>query len=247
MNDELQQFINFHKRNFSYDAFIIWDLNHHCIYASELYLKYMQIDNLNDQQLKDISKDLNSLSEEFRNKITSNVLKTKKPFGCYYLLKRPGASNYGLHYANVFPLFSANGQLIAYCTRAYQMKNDLAVSNLIKMVANKNSDYLMHYPPDNLTERERIVLFLLIIGMSHKEIAQILSNIFSENVLANSVSNLISRQIYAKFDTKVNSVLLIRAILNGFLYNIPSKLVSFLPKIIFVTSLEDFYDKWEDK
>ena len=62
--------------------------------------------------------------------------------------------------------------------------------------------------------------------MSHKEIATTLSDIFNEEVLLNSVSTLISRQIYAKFDTKVNSVLLIKAILNGFLYNIPSKLVS---------------------
>lgn len=246
MNDDLQRFIDFHKRNFSYDAFVIWDLNHQCVYASELYLKYMQVKNLDKQQLQNINEDLKSFSEEFRSKVTAEVLETKKPYACYYLLKRPGALNYGLHYANVFPIFSIDKQLIAYCTRPYQMKHDLAVSNLIKMVTNKNSDYLIN-SPDNLTERERIVLFLLIIGMSHKEIATTLSDIFNEEVLLNSVSTLISRQIYAKFDTKVNSVLLIKAILNGFLYNIPSKLVSLLPKIIFVTKLEDCYAQWEDK
>ena len=77
MNDDLQRFIDFHKRNFSYDAFVIWDLNHQCVYASELYLKYMQVKNLDKQQLQNINEDLKSFSEEFRSKVTAEVLETK--------------------------------------------------------------------------------------------------------------------------------------------------------------------------
>jgi hypothetical protein len=202
---------------------------------------------MNQLSLSAINQELTALSTEFRNKITIPMLETRKPYGCCYLLKRPKAINYGLHYANVFPLFTADNQLIAYCTRAYQMKNDVAISNLLKKISKRQSNHLTDYLPDNLTERERIVLFLLIIGMSHKEIAVIMSDIFNEEVLPASISVLISRQIYAKFETTANSALIIKAILNGFFYNIPNRLVAHLPKIIFVTNLEEFYNEWEDK
>lgn len=247
MDQELQQFIDFHERNFAYDAFVIWDLNHNCLYASKLYLKYMHLNDISQISLSDLNQEFADLNIEFRNKITIPTLELKKPYGCCYLLRRPMTYNYGLHFANVFPIFNSDNQLIAYCTRAYQMKNETAIFNLIKKIGKHNSKHFMTYPSDNLTERERIVVFLMIIGMSHKEIAVTLSDIFCEDVLPSSVSVLISRQIYPKFDTKVHSILVIKAILNGFFYNIPNKLVSHLPKVIFVANLEEFYDSWQDK
>ena len=51
-----------------------------------------------------------------------------------------------------------------------------------------------------LTPREYEVLFLLVLGKSQKEIANILSTIYKKELKPNSVASMISKQIYPKFE-----------------------------------------------
>jgi hypothetical protein len=51
-----------------------------------------------------------------------------------------------------------------------------------------------------LTSREYEVLFLVVLGKSQKEIADILSKVHEKDVKANSIASIISKQIYPKFE-----------------------------------------------
>lgn len=245
IDNNLQQFIDFHKRNFSDEGLIIWSLEHECLYASDIYLKYTMInEDITKFTMDEISEEMSILSKEWRIMVTDRVLASQRPYVCYFFLKRQTDENYGLHYANIFPLFDDDDQIIAYCTKSQRLRNDFASAMMLRLIVNKDSSKYITNELTKTTERERLVVFLLIIGLSHKEIAQMLSQIYNEEVLANSISMMISRQIHKKFSTKVHSVLIIKAIFAGYLYDIPSKLVEHLPRIIFVDSIERFYQEF---
>jgi hypothetical protein len=81
----------------------------------------------------------------------------------------------------------------------------------------------------------------MIIGAKYKVIAEILSNIYNQTITEGSVKVMINRSIHQKFNTNINIELVVTAISNGFLYDIPAKLVSRMPKIINVSRVADFY------
>lgn len=242
IDNNLQQFIDFHKRNFSDEGLIIWSLEHECLYVSDIYLKYMMINkDITNLTMSEINEEMSILSKEWRVKVTDRVLASQQSYICYFFSKRPNDESYGLHYANSFPLFNDDNQIIAYCTKSQRLRNDFASAKMLGVIVNKESLKYITNKLTQTTERERLVVFLLIIGLSHKEIAQMLSKIYHEEILANSISMMISRQIHKKFSTKVHSVLIIKAIFAGYLYDIPSKLVEHLPRILFVDSLDSFH------
>lgn len=241
INAELNAFIDFHKRNFAYDPLIVWTLDHHCIYASELYLNYVDIDNLTGKELKHINQEYAKFSAEFRPKVTLPMLAEGKPYITFFLLQNRFSSDFGLYNAMIFPLFDSQQQLIAYCVRPQQFRHDAMIAGLMQKFTNFKLEKLKYH---KLTEREQMVVFLLIIGLSHKEIATTLSKIYQKGVSLASVSTMISRQINPKFDTHTISVLIQRAILSGYLYNIPHRLVEHLPRIIFVENFANFCQEW---
>lgn len=226
-------FIRFHEQNFAYDPLIIWDLNHQCLYASKIYLEYIGTSDMKGKYLSDISEEYQLLSTEFREKVTTKVLDTKKPHLCFFLLANRSSDDFGMHQIQIFPLFDKTNQLIAYCSRSFQLLNEIATTQIISSVSSTeiNKTRIDH---TTITEREKIVIFLLTIGLSHKEIAQLLSRIYEKKISISSVSNMISRQIYLKFDTNVNSILIQKAVFSGLFYNIPRRLVENLSRIIFV-------------
>ncbi len=229
----LSSFVDFHQRNFAYDPLIIWNLEHKCLYASEIYLSHVGLDSLNGKLLSEISDEYAILSSEFRVKITRKVLESKKPHRCFFLLRSRLSNDYGMFQASIFPLFDDEGILIAYCTRSYQIRHDAAIFNMMREMFSYKRNYEL-LKMDMVTEREKIVIFLLIIGLSHKEIANVLTNIYNKEISSSSVGVMVSRQIYPKFDTNNFSTLVHRAISNGMLYNIPSSLVEKIPRVIFV-------------
>lgn len=232
-NELLVSFIEFHKCNFVYDPLVVWNLEHKCLYASAIYLAYIGMEDLNGKLLADVSEEYAILSNEFRSKVTLKVLESKKPHQCFLLLYNRLSNDYGMYQACVFPIFDRENNLIAYCSRTHQIRHDMAVFNMMQaMSPYKKKNPLLRIKA--LTEREKMVVFLLIIGFSHKEIAEVLTNIYTEPVSSSSISVMISRQIYPKFDTSQISTLIHRAILSGFLYNVPRLLVEKLPRIIFV-------------
>lgn len=206
INETLKSFIEFNKQNFRYDAFIICDLNHECLYASDILIEYIGERDITGKKVADISEEYKIFSEEFRKKVTIKVLSTKKPYISFFLLKNKLSNDFGIHQAYTYPILDQSKNLIAYCTRSSQLKFNDAIFNMLKNISyTQNNDSI---DIDIFTERERAIIFLLIVGLSHKEIAPILSEAYNENISPSSITTMIHRQIYPKFDTNISSILM---------------------------------------
>lgn len=241
-NETLNAFIEFNKQNFRYDAFIICDLNHECLYASDILVEYIGERDITGRKVADISEEYNIFSKEFREKVTIKVLESGKPYISFFLLKNKLSNDFGIHQAYTYPILDKNQNLIAYCTRSSQLGFNEAIFNMLKNISfTQNNDN--HINIDIFTERERAIVFLLIVGLSHKEIAPILSEVYGESISVSSVTTMINRQIYPKFDTNVSSVLIQKAICNGLFYNIPIKLIHKMPKVFFAEDYTKYCEK----
>lgn len=237
-NKALSEFIRFHQYNFAYDPFVIWDLNNKCLYASEVYLKYIGVSDLVGKSLSEVSDEYAILSKEFQINVVPKLLETKEPLICFFLLANTPSDTFGMHTALLFPIFDEEHNLIAYCSRSNKLRHDEPISKILQVFSSDKqakSNFI-----SKITEREKMVIFLLIVGLSHKEIAYILSDILNKPVSQASITVMINRQIYPKFNTNTPSSLLQQAILHGLLYDIPAPLVSKLPRVLFVEEYAEF-------
>lgn len=229
--------------HFSLEALIIWNKDHKCIYTSEIVNKFLGITSLEGADTYDLEM-LKELGQESIPSVRNKMLSEKTPYICNYLIKNIASDSYGIHKAMVFPILDQKNEVIAFCSKIHQMRNDLLMGQLIRRIIHYNDYDFIKIPkisPASFSERERIIIFLMIIGSKYKAIADILSNIYGSRISEASVKVMINRQIHPKFNVSVNTRLAIIAISNGFLYDIPAKLVSNLPKIINVSSVFDFY------
>lgn len=242
---ELNNFIKFHQQHFQLEALIIWNSNYECIYSSEIVNKYLGVNSLVGLNTYDFPP-LQGLELEKSAKIREKINQITKSTPCYhnFLVKTPHANSYSIHQAMIFPILNAENKAIAFCSKIHQIKNDLLMGELIRRIKHYNGYNFTKIPKvsqDSFGERELIIIFLLVIGSKYKVIAEILSNIYGQSISEDSVKVMMNRQIYPKFNTTINTELMITAISNGFLYDIPPKLVEKLPKIINISSVIDFY------
>ncbi len=245
IDKSIRNFIEFHQQNFSLEAVIIWNGNYECVYTSKVVNKYLGIEKLENADTYDLEM-LKELGSEFIPQVRNKFGATKKPYISNYLLKNIESNSYGIHQATVFPIINNDGEVIAVCSKIHQIRNDLLIGELIRQINHYNG-YDFTIPPkislESFSERELIIIFLLITGAKYKVIAEILSNIYDTQISEGSVKVMINRQIHSKFNTNINTELVVIAILNGFLYNVPAKLVHKLPKIISASTLIDFYTR----
>ncbi len=245
IDEELNNFIKFHQQHFPLEALVIWNNNYECIYSSEIVNKYLGITSLVGTNTYDFLP-LKELGLEEAAQIRRKITRITKNSPCYhnFLVKTPYRDSYSIHQAMIFPILDNQKKVIAFCSKAHQLKHDMLMGELIRRIKHYNGYDFTNIPkisPDSFGERELIIIFLLIIGAKYKTIAEILSNIYNQHISEASVKVMMNRQIYPKFDTIINSELIITAISNGFLYDIPPKLVTKLPKVINICSVKDFY------
>lgn len=184
----------------------------------------------------EINEDLAELSKEFRPKMTDVAINNKTTISCYLMNSQPESLDYSIYHVSLYPLLDKHGNLLALFNRTNRVNFAEAISQFLSIFNPSQTKKYNLINIKNITRRERAIIFLLIIGKSHKEIAEIISKISNRKVPANSISAIISRQIYPKLDVTHLSDLIIVAVRNNFLSNIPHELVRHLPRIIFVYS-----------
>lgn len=227
------------------EALIVWDKDYKCIYSSEIVNKYLQVTSLIGMDTYDFEP-LKGLGREEAAQIRKKIRRVSNGKPCYhnYLVKTPNTDSYGIHQAMIFPILNDKNEIIAFCSKIHQLRNDLLIGELIRRIKHYNGYGFTNIPKvsqESFGEREIMIIFLLIIGTKYKTIAEILSNIYNQVISESSVKVMINRQIYPKFNTNIVTELIIIAVSNGFLYNIPAKLVAKVPKIISVFNVASFY------
>ena len=76
-----------------------------------------------------------------------------------------------------------------------------------------------------LSEKEQEILFLLIIGKKYKSIANTLSRIYQTDIKETSISNLIHKRLYEKFEVTSIEKLVEKALNYSVIKNIPLNLI----------------------
>lgn len=237
MNDELTTFINFYERNFPNDAFIVWGTDYTCLYVSKRYASYVVQYNENDiiyKSMKEINEDLEELSLEFRPKVTELAINTKKSASCFLINSQPETLDYSIYHVTLTPLYDKNNELFALFNRTQKITVADVGSKLLALFSTSFTKKFNVIDSNKITRKERIIVFLLIIGKSHKQISDILTELDAKEVKTNSISSIVSRQIYPKFGVFNQADLVVAAIKNNFLSNIPHELVKHLPRILLV-------------
>lgn len=237
MNNELNTFIKYYERNFPNDTFCIWGINYKCLYTSKAYadiiLQHREADIIN-KTMNEINEDLGELAKEIRPKVTDRVIRTKSEVSCYLMNRIAGSEDYSLYHLTLSPLINEHGELFALFNRTTRINFSEAGGKLISIITNPIIKKYHSINLEQITRKERIIVFLLIIGKSHKEIATIASQIEERQITSNSISAIVSRQIYPKFNVTNQSSLIITAIKSGCLSNIPHELVKHLPRVLLV-------------
>lgn len=247
MSEYLDNFISFAKLNFQAKSMVIWDHEFKCIFASKLYLDYIGEADICGKKMFEVNQEFANLSIEFKHKITNRVLSSRKPVMGYFFYSNPKGQSYALMNATVYPIFDQqSNEIIAVLTEVNRIGNEEAYFALIKSFSTKDQNSVMSTTLNlnhKITLRERIIIFLLIIGRNHKQITQIIATIFNRAITVNTVSNAISKQIYRKLEVNNTPDLIHKAIRLGFLYNIPKELVSLIPRVLYVSDDVDDVSK----
>lgn len=234
----LETLIEMLKSHFNYRAISVWNLDGKCQFATDVYCGYLNIQNVYGKEMGELHEDLRLCQDEFRSKVTQKVLTNKKPVLAYFMNRSRDGNNYQIYQVVSSPLIR-NNEVVGFMSDIQLIDNASVYNHLLGALSLDNNQGF-HETETKLTRREHIILFLLMIGKGHKEIAIILSELFGREILPNSVSSIISKQIYNKFAVYNNSSLIKAAFRKGVLYNIPPELASKFPRIVIITEEANF-------
>lgn len=77
----------------------------------------------------------------------------------------------------------------------------------------------------NLSEKEELILYLIIFGKFDKEIAEILSKIYGYEISRDAITKCVTRRLYAEFEVINRSELIMAAYANGMWNHMPKLLI----------------------
>lgn len=210
---------------------IIGDLNLKFIYVSKSYLQIMgQLDILGKQM-----KDTNLPGVEYANqlkKISEKVLATGKKATFFIVYRFPHESSKSCYLYRVSPIIHPEtkqpigliGELelfnCKYLGQAFKLTAQLVRIETLPSGLTKQpfGDYV-------LSPREEEVLFLLMLGHTHKKIANIINSV-QEKQITTSAVNAVIRRLFTKFDVISITDLLIKVSGSNLLEKIPASLLT---------------------
>ena len=175
------------------------------------------------KNLSEIESPVQHLSMKYRN-IHQNII-TNGVNEVSYLTVIPEL-DYTIIHNSVTPLIE-NNTLIGIYIKAHQV-NSLSSFISIKKVLNNSTGssakiikIVNQRYHSQLTEREELILYLIILGKFDKEIADILSKIYRVNLSRDAIAKCVSRRLYQEFDVVNRSELIIAAYEQGIAETIP--------------------------
>jgi len=252
MSDQqtLTTFIYVIKSLFQDKSVAIFDLELNVLYASKSYYDFFNLEEIANKpvvEIEKIDKNIAKLVSEFRLKLTNIVIANKKSYIGFFFLQIAKNKGCEIFKATVFPIInSENNQVVGVYIEVHPVFNNReAFTKMLELITEQKNIGTHINGQDMarvrlLTPREKIVIFMIMLGRNHKEIAEILSKVYGKPVLVNSVSAMVSKQIYPKLNVYGTSQLINFGIKLGFFYNLPAELIIHLPQIFYVIPFEQF-------
>jgi len=246
----LNNFISTISSLFEDKSIAILNLDLEILFISKSSKIFFNMASFTNQRIDKIGQHDNNIAKlvlEFEKKLINRVMQTKKAYVGFFFLQMDRHKNCEIFNASVFPiLHPLNNSLVGiYIEVKPIFDNREAFLKMLELITHHKNISEQISEDDKqkistLTQREKIVIFMIMLGKGHKEIAESISNIYEKPILANSISALISKQIYPKLHVYSTSQLINLGIKLGFLYNLPEELVSHLPQIFYIIPFDKF-------
>lgn len=165
---------------------------------------------------------------ELKQQIYDNLIKTKKVLGYFVAQNVSEDKEYEVDCINLSPILDPEENLVGIELIAIDM-DGLPIVTLLEDRPHHNVEII------NLTEREREILTLKVMGKTNLEISDILSTIYNKDLSQHTVANIIKQQLYTKLNVGNKSSLIKRAHTMGLDRVIPKSLITNNQLILFPT------------
>lgn len=165
---------------------------------------------------------------ELKQQIYDNLIKTRKVFGYFVAQNISNGNGYQVDCVNLSPILDPENNLIGIELTAMDM-DGLPITTLLEDKPH------IHIEQINLTEREREILTLKVMGKTNLEISKILSTIYNKELSQHTVANIIKQQLYIKLNVGNKSSLIKKAHGMGLDKVIPRSLITNNQLILFPT------------
>lgn len=239
MNDKeyLNTYIEAIKLTRKNDAVAIVTVDYINLFVTDEYKMVVEVDEIIGKRLKEVNSYVNeqadklklvgSLAEKLKKTAVSLcviVSKSLKQNQCYILKESIIVNPHTLN--KLGRLIDVQIVNINFINQIIYLVNNLfndhnkpsIISN--NLIAAKTKEFNV-----KLSQREEEVLFLLLLGKSYKNIANILSSIHSKEIKQSTVNGIVNGKLMVKFDTFSVDELISKAVRHSIIEKIPLSLV----------------------
>lgn len=139
--------------------------------------------------------------------------------------KHPKSSQYKLMKITEYPIYEGK-YLVGSCAKLVE-QNLSSIKNITKLFAeitNQNSKNTL--TTTKLSPLENEILFLLMLGKSPKEIAQLEESIIGREINCSTISSIINKRIYNKLNAISVSTTIENALITDTLHEIPENFLN---------------------
>lgn len=247
MNKYLERYVEAAKIIYIDEAVAIQDMEFCHVYHTQNYLKLAGLNesligkkysDINSTKISNYAKKMLAVSEYVNRtgskaRYVSSSLIEGDANSCYLveesLILDPANNEKAGRILKIAPLdVSLIWQVLRTTNNFKPDRRKVAGSNYPQEISNPQNS--QQYP--NLTEREREILFLMIIGEKYKSIANILSTVYEKDVKETAIKNLVHRQLFEKFNVYNSDALIETVIHNNLIIEIPDGLLKLLDGIL---------------
>lgn len=209
------------------------------VYANENMFNLFEYKRLIGKSVSAMTHSIGEFFKENHEKLKT-FRENKRSSSWLVIAKHEKSAKYSLVELTDYPIWNDDKLVGSYVKVSEQ--NFSAVKQMMKFLtlASSNGYSLRNSEPAaKLSPLENEILFLLMLGKSPKEIAQIEDSIVERDINCSTISSIINKRIYNKLDAISVSTAIQNALLNDTLLNIPENFLAMIKESFFFINSEN--------
>lgn len=190
------------------------------------YLK-LRVSDIIGNKLDQLNSPLFAIADKINNIYTSII---ENPGKREYITGVENDKNVIFYHNEIQPIIESDNKIVGFYTKSKLLNNtvNLAIIDNVLSADNFTGFPFIYEINTNdyqntisLSERESLVLHLVLYGMTETEISNIINDTYNKTITKSAVSKYIRRNLYTKFGVNSRSQLIINALKNNQVINTP--------------------------
>lgn len=162
------------------------------------------------------------------NEIYASII--KNPGKREYITGIENDKNVIFYHNQIQPIIESDNKIVGFYTKSQILNNTanlLLIDNVLSSENFKGFPFIYEINSDDykntisLSERESLVLHLVLYGMTETEISNIINETYNKTITKSAVSKYIRRNLYPKFGVNSRSQLIMNALKNNEVISTP--------------------------